>query len=176
MAAHLVVIDLQQVFGDPASAWFCPRFGEILDPIAALVAAYAPAVTFTRFVAPATPHGAWQEYYRQWPWARQPADSPLYSLVDPYRGQPSLDRGTFGKWGPELAERAGSELVVAGVSTDCCVLSTVLPAADAGVRVRVVADACAGAEDRTHQQALDLMGLYAPLVDICSVADLTGAG
>jgi nicotinamidase-related amidase len=58
---------------------------------------------------------------------------------------------------------------VAGVSTDCCVLSTVLPAADAGVKVRVAADACAGASDESHRQALAIMALYAPLVDVTSV-------
>jgi nicotinamidase-related amidase len=57
-------------------------------------------------------------------------------------------------------------MVLAGVSTDCCVLSTALPAADAGVKVRVAADACAGATDETHRQALELMALYAPLIDV----------
>ncbi len=172
MAGHLVVIDLQHVFGDPGSGWFCPRFDEILDPIAALVDAYAPAVTFTRFVAPTEPSGAWREYYQDWPWALQPADSPMYSLVEPYSGRPSLARPTFGKWDFELAGRVGPEIVVAGVSTDCCVLSTVLPAADAGVKVRIAADACAGADDDTHRQALGLMQLYRPLIEISSVADL----
>lgn len=176
MAAHLVVIDLQHVFGDPASGWFCPRFEEILPPIARLVAAYAPAVTFTRFVAPAEPVGAWQEYYEQWPWALQPASSALYSLVEPYAGRPTFDASTFGKWSPELAKLVGSEIVVAGVSTDCCVLSTVLPAADAGVKVRIAADACAGATDQTHRQALELIGLYAPLVEVQTTAELVRAG
>lgn len=172
MAGHLVVVDLQHVFGDPASGWFCPRFGEILDPIARLVAAYAPAVTFTRFVAPSEPAGSWRQYYEQWPWALQSPESDLYALVDPYRDRPSMAASTFGKWGPDLAERAGPEIVVAGVSTDCCVLSTVLPAADVGIKVRVAADACAGATDRSHAQALELMGLYAPLIEVRAVADL----
>jgi nicotinamidase-related amidase len=169
VTGHLVVIDLQQVFADPASGWFVPRFAELLDPIEALVAAYGPAVTFTRFVAPAEPAGAWRDYYRAWPFARQPPDAPLYALVDPFAGRPSLARPTFGKWGPELAARAGDELVVAGVSSDCCVISTVLAAADAGVRVRVVTEACAGATDDSHRQAMALMGLYAPLVELVGV-------
>jgi nicotinamidase-related amidase len=79
---------------------------------------------------------------------------------------------TFGKWGPELAARAGAELVVAGVTTDCCVISTVLAAADAGVKVRVATDACAGSTDENHQQALAIMALYAPLVELTTVAEL----
>jgi nicotinamidase-related amidase len=172
VTGHLVVIDLQQVFADPASGWFVPRFAELLDPIERLVAAYQPAVTFTRFVAPAEPAGAWQDYYRQWPFARQPFDAPLYALVDPFVGRPSLAMPTFGKWGAELAARAGAELVVAGVSTDCCVISTVLAAADAGVKVRVVTDACAGATEESHRQAVAIMGLYAPLVELVTTAEL----
>jgi nicotinamidase-related amidase len=167
MSAHLVVVDMQHVFGDPASPWFAPRFAELLDPIDRLVRAYEPDVTFTRFVAPSSPVGAWQEYYAQWPFALQPPDSELYALVDRFAGRPTLDATTFGKFGPALDWY--DELVVAGVSTDCCVLSTVLPAADAGVKVRVAADACAGASDESHRQALAIMALYAPLVDVTSV-------
>lgn len=59
--------------------------------------------------------------------------------------------------------------MLAGVSTDCCVLSTALAAADAGVRVRVVADACAGATDADHERALLAMALYAPLITLTTV-------
>jgi nicotinamidase-related amidase len=173
VTGHLVVIDLQQVFADPGSGWFTPRFVGVLDPVDRLVTAYQPAVTFTRFVAPAEPAGAWREYYRQWPFALQPADAPLYALVDRFAGRPTLDAPTFGKWGPELAARVGAELIVAGVTTDCCVISTVLAAADAGVRVRVATDACAGSTEENHQQALEIMALYAPLVELTTVAELT---
>ncbi len=175
VTGHLVVIDLQQVFADPSSPWFTPRFAELLDPVERLVAAYRPAVTFTRFIAPAQPAGAWREYYRQWPFARQPPDAPLYALVPPFTDRPALALPTFGKWGAELAARAGTELVVAGVSTDCCVLSTVLAAADAGVRVRVATDACAGSSDDNHERALAIMALYAPLVELTTVDRLLTA-
>jgi nicotinamidase-related amidase len=60
-------------------------------------------------------------------------------------------------------------MVLTGVSTDCCVISTALAAADAGVAVRVVSDACAGISENDHQRALDAMALYAPLIEITSV-------
>jgi nicotinamidase-related amidase len=82
-----------------------------------------------------------------------------------------LSATTFGKWS-ELADQVGDDIVVTGVSTDCCVLSTVLAAADAGTHVRVVADACAGATDESHGAALSLMALYAPLVEVVSSADV----
>jgi nicotinamidase-related amidase len=177
----LVVIDMQQVFGAPDSPWFAPRFAQTLDPISRLVAAYEPDVVWTRFVAPAEPEGAWIDYYREWPFALQPPDAPLYALVDRFARRPTVDLPTFGKWGAALAasveDSVEDGIVVAGVSSDCCVLSTVLAAADAGERVRVAADACAGASDETHDQALALMRLYAPLVEVTtSAALLDGSG
>ena len=84
-----------------------------------------------------------------------------------------LDAATFAKWDDRLAEQAdGSGIVLAGVSTDCCVLSTALAAADAGTAVRVAADACAGASDVDHRRALDVMALYEPLVTVTTVADV----
>ncbi|RLV47998.1 cysteine hydrolase [Nocardioides mangrovicus] len=160
--SHLVVVDLQRVFA--AGPWGAPRFASILDPVARLVAEHEPHVTFTRFVAPATPTGAWVEYYEQWPFALAPPDDPQYELVEPYTDRPALVATTFGKWGPTLAVHR--EIVVCGVATDCCVVSTVLAAADAGVKVRVVADACAGSSDAAHEQALAIMASYAPLVSV----------
>jgi nicotinamidase-related amidase len=61
---------------------------------------------------------------------------------------------------------------MAGVSTDCCVLSTALGAADAGVHVRIAADACAGLSEQDHQRALDTMALYGPLIEITSVDEV----
>ncbi|WP_348788597.1 isochorismatase family cysteine hydrolase [Leifsonia sp. NPDC080035] len=169
-APVLVVIDMQQVFGDPASEWFTPRFAEAEAVIAGMLPAFGDRVVFTRFVAPERPQGAWVSYYEQWPFALVPDDDPIYDQVLSFRdtGHPVVSAPTFGKWGPQLREAIGDadEIVLAGVSTDCCVLSTALAAADAGVRVLVAADACAGLSDEDHRRALDAMALYAPLIEI----------
>jgi nicotinamidase-related amidase len=173
----LVVIDMQRVFGEPGSPWLAPRFAEIVDPVRRLAEAFTPRVVFTRFVAPEVPHGAWRQYYDQWPFALQPPDAPIYELASPFAAMagPTVDATTFGKWGPELAARAGEgPLVLAGVSTDCCVLSTALAAADAGATVRVVSDACAGVDDESHASALHIMSLYGPLVEVVTVAGVLG--
>jgi nicotinamidase-related amidase len=75
---------------------------------------------------------------------------------------------------PELSAKvgAGGRLVLAGVSTDCCVLSTAVAAADAGVEVQVVADACAGMNDDSHRRALDILRLYAPLIEVVGLDDV----
>jgi len=169
----LAVIDMQRVFGEPGSPWLAPRFAEIVEPVRRLAEALAPKVVFTRFVAPAVPHGAWRQYYEQWPFALQPPGARIYELADPFAAMagPTVDATTFGKWGPKLAARAGQgPLVLAGVSTDCCVLSTALAAADDGIAVRVVGDACAGVDDESHAHALHILGLYSPLVEVVTLA------
>lgn len=173
----LVVVDLQNVFRDEGSPWTAPRFDEVRPRIRQLVEAFGDRVVWTRFVAPAEPVGAWKEYYEQYEFALQPPDAELYRLVEDPGAHPVVDATTFGKWGPDLAEVVGQgPLTVVGVATECCVLSTVLPAADAGVGVRVVPDACAGASDEDHERALQVMGGYAPLVSFATTAEvLAGA-
>ncbi|WP_448630145.1 cysteine hydrolase family protein [Cellulomonas soli] len=179
------MIDMQNVFGDPASPWCAPRFDEIVEPVRRLARAFADRAVFTRFISPATPTGAWRAYYEDWPFALQPPDAPVWDVVPGLvadaaavagtdGGAGTLDAPTFSKWGPELDRLVGpgGRLVLAGVSTDCCVLSTALAAADAGVEVVVVADACTGIDDESHTKALDVMRLYAPLVTVATVADV----
>ena len=178
-APWLVVIDMQRIFGEPESAWFTPRFAEAAAGVERLAPAFGRRIVHTRFVAPETPEDAWVPYYDLWPFALVPPDDPLYDLVPSAGivGNPVVSATTFGKWGPDLdrAIDGSREIVLAGVSTDCCVLSTALAAADAGVHVRVAADACAGLSDLDHQRALDAMALYAPLVEITDVAAVVDA-
>jgi len=169
----LVAIDMQRIFA--TGPWASPRFGEIVEPVRRLDAAFGDRAIFTRFVAPATPQGTWREYYEAWPFAVQSPDADDYQLVDEFtahRGR-TVDATTFGKW-DELRARfePGTRLVVCGTSTDCCVITTVLAAADAGMRVQVVADACAGVDAKTEADALAVMALFTPQVEIVQTADI----
>jgi nicotinamidase-related amidase len=174
--AWLVAIDMQRIFSDPSSPWSSPFYSEAADALARIRPAFGDRAVFTRYVAPAHPRGAWVPYFEQWPFALVPADDPLYDLDPRFAGEPRIEtRETFGKWDAGLAAAvAGSEeIVLAGVSTDCCVLSTALAAADAGVHVRVVTDACAGSTLADHDRALAVLALYAPLVELTSVEELS---
>ena len=179
-AAQLVVIDMQHVFADPGSGWNVPRFAAVVEPIERLIEAHAPRVTLTRFVAPAQPEGAWVAYYEQFPFALEPPGAELYALVPAiarHATAGTLDTTTLSKWTPELAAAVGpeGELVVAGVATDSCVIATALAAADAGVHVRVAADACAGAGDAVHEQALAVMRMWAPLIEVTATERILAA-
>jgi nicotinamidase-related amidase len=175
--AWLAVIDMQRVFAEPDSPWLAPRCAEIVGPIQRLVQAFRPRVTFTRFLAPRVPEGAWRDYYTRWRFALQPPEARIYELVDEFAREPgpTLDTATFSKWGPDLSARVGGgTLVLAGVSTDSCVLSTALAAADAGIPVRVVGDACAGADDESHAAALRILQLQSPLIEVVTLASVLG--
>jgi nicotinamidase-related amidase len=179
----LAVIDMQEFFA-AGSPWAVPGFEALIEPVGALASEYGPRVIFTRFMIPAVPQGSWVGYYRAWPQVLAPGAAGLADLAQPWasQGLDTLDKPTFSKWGPELESMLGPgrELTVCGVSTDCCVLATVLAAVDAGAQVRVIADACAGITAEAHEAALNLMGGFAPQVTIGSVGDelarLAGTG
>jgi nicotinamidase-related amidase len=178
-ATWLMIIDMQRIFGETTSEWFTPDYSSASAGAKRLLGAFESRVCFTRFLAPEQPTGAWIDYYEKWPFALELVNAPLYELSDEFRSIPAtiVDRTTFGKWDAGAARELGypAEIVLAGVTTDCCVLSTALAAADAGVHVTVAADACAGVTEEDHQRALDAMALYSPLIDIADVDSVLAA-
>jgi nicotinamidase-related amidase len=169
----LMIIDMQRIFGEPSSEWATPGYAAAAAEIQRMLGAFDSRVCFTRFLPPDPPTGVWTTYYEKWPFALDPVNAPLYELSEEFVSIPAttVDRTTFGKWDAEIDRLLGhpQEIVLAGVTTDCCVLSTALPACDAGVHVTVVADACAGVTGQDHQRALDAMELYSPMIDVADV-------
>ena len=175
----LIVIDPQTIFASRDSAWGSPLFADAMPRIRALAAAFGDRVLVTRWMPTADRSTSWGDYFAAWPFADQPPTDPLFGLVSDAAGLsplPTLDLPTFGKWGPELEAIVGrgAHVVLAGVSTDCCVLSTALAAADAGARVTIAADACAGSTAENHAAALQVMGLYPPQITLSDTASVLG--
>lgn len=169
-AAWLVVIDPQRIFAAPDSAWGSPMWPDAVANVRRLAPAFVGRVIVTRWTAPTEPRtGSWRAYMEAWPFADHPADHPLFDVVDGVAGLAThtLTATTFGKW-DQLVTVTGPapDLVLTGVSTDCCVISTALPAADAGATLTVVADACAGSTPENHRAALDVMTLYPPQITV----------
>ena len=171
----LMIIDMQRIFGDPTSEWATPGYSAASAGIQRLLKAFESRRCFTRFLPPEQPTGVWVTYYEKWPFALDRRNAPLYELGEEFASISGriIDRTTFGKWDAETDLVLGhpQEIVLAGVTTDCCVLSTALAAADAGVHVTVAADACAGVTEADHRRALDAMALYSPMI---AVADVDG--
>ncbi|MFS0853998.1 cysteine hydrolase family protein [Microbacterium sp. 179-I 3D4 NHS] len=174
-APWLVVIDPQAIFAAPDSPWGSPFFADALPRIRALATAFGERVLVTRWMPTADRATSWGDYFAAWPFADRPASDPLYSLVPGAEGLSplaTLDRPTFGKWGDDIERIVGrgARVVLAGVATDCCVLSTALAAADAGAHVTVAADACAGSTAENHAAAIRVMELYPPQIAISDTA------
>jgi nicotinamidase-related amidase len=174
--AWLVVIDPQRIFADPTSQWGSPMFPDIVEPVRRLASAAGERTVVTRWVPAPKPLGSWAAYMEAWPFADVPQDDPLLELVPEVAGlgHHVVSRPTFGKWGYALQAVTGAlpHLVLTGVSTDCCVISTALAAADAGATVTVVTDACAGSTPANHRSALDVMALYPPQITLATTDEV----
>ncbi|APX33385.1 nicotinamidase [Brachybacterium sp. P6-10-X1] len=177
----LLVVDPQRIFADPASDWASPFWDDAWSRIRELAEHVGPERTLvTRWLPTADRTTAWGEYFRAWPFADVPATDPLYDLVDGAREltvHPTIDEPTFGKWGPQLAGIVGPhpDLLLTGVSTDCCVITTALAAADAGARLSVVRDACAASTAADGAAAVQVMGLFPPQIDVTSSTEVLGS-
>jgi nicotinamidase-related amidase len=168
----LVVIDMQTAFAVPESPWCTPSFGAVHERIGDLLPLFGERVVFTRFVPPAVIEGSWDAYYRKWQFATAPDAAAMWTLAAPWQDRPTLDSHRFSKWGPELRQLIGpaDQIVLCGVSTECCVLATALAAVDDGVFVRVVADACGAKTQEVHQGAVSLLQSRAPQLVISDTA------
>ncbi|PKI90182.1 nicotinamidase [Actinomycetales bacterium SN12] len=173
----LVVIDPQNIFASPESQWGSPFFAAAMENIARLAERFGERVLVTRWMPTADRSTSWGEYFRAWPFADQPPTDELFDLVpeaESLSPRPTLDLPTLGKWGDEIETIVGrgAHVVLAGVSTDCCVLSTALAAADAGAHLTVATDACAGSTAENHAAALHVLGLYPPQITLATTAGI----
>lgn len=168
----LMVIDHQPGFSHPDSPWYTPAMAQTGVNVATLVPLYRENVVFTRFVPPERPQGSWQVYYDKWRFATAEGSDWLWDVDPPWRGHRSIASHTFSKWTDEARAIFGrdDDIVMCGVSTDCCVLATAFAAVDDGAQVRVVADACAAKTPAIHANALDILASRAPQLTIVSTA------
>lgn len=181
--AWLAIIDMQTIFSQPGKWWGCPKFDQVVAPIQRLAAKFGRRTLLTRFVADRRPQGSWGPYYKEFPFAQVPPTDPLYDLVPGIQPLARRDNvvtmTTFAKWGDArhgLRAKTGANphLVLAGVATDCCVLSTALQAAEAGAYVTIAIDACAGSSAANQVAARKIFAGYAPLISVKRVRDIVG--
>ncbi|GAC1461648.1 MAG: isochorismatase family protein [Chloroflexota bacterium] len=170
----LAVIDMQKIFAEPDSPWHVPDFNNVIKPIERLLEAFGDRSVFTRFLVPDDPQGSWRDYYREWDFARRPSTLPLLDLAPPWTNAPVrlINKYTFSSWGPDMQRMVGASntLLLCGVSTECCVLATAIAAADDGVSVRIVADACLSVDPKAHAAALLAACTgFAPMITVSTV-------
>lgn len=179
---RLVVVDMQRLFVEPGGPWHAPDAAILIPTIKTLMGA-AEHTVFTRFVTPQTPEmavGAWQPYYRHW--RAVLADALPDGAIDVVAllnvpGATTIDKTTYGAFAPDFAAAVeGAPLVVCGVETDVCVLSTVLSAVDRGHRVVVATDGVASSDRAGHEAALLIMARrFDQQIEMAPTADILAA-
>ena len=163
-ALHLVV-DMQELFRSH-SEWGTPALTRLIPAIERLVKARPSQAYFSRFI-PArnagAAEGAWHRYYRRWSSvtldALDPAMVDILPELQPLATR-LVDKTGYSAMGNPAFRRAAQAagcLIVSGVETDVCVLSTVMEAMEAGVRIILPTDALASSSDLCHDRALGIL-------------------
>lgn len=165
-AVH-VAIDMQRLFAEPTE-WHAPSLAPLVAPIARIAQHRPQRTIFTRFLTPHSAEharGQWRTYYRRWrsvTLERLAPDmldlvAPLAALAPPTlvvdkHGHSSFSSSDFL---PALGRLRADTLVLTGVETDVCVLTTALDAIDHGLRVILIEDAVASSSPEGHRACLD---------------------
>jgi nicotinamidase-related amidase len=160
-------IDMQRLFAEK-TVWHTAALPSMIDPIRRLTLLHPGRTVFTRFVTPRTAAdapGTWRRYYGHWSSVlleRMPVDMidlvpELADLVPPEREIDKLTHSAFtSEPFLEILRRDRTDaLVVTGVETDVCVLTTVLDAVDRGIHVVVVTDGVASSVPDAHRATIE---------------------
>ncbi|WP_454716832.1 cysteine hydrolase family protein [Caulobacter segnis] len=194
----LLIVDMQVDFALPEG--LSGQWGLDLSTVPAALAAAerlavaaraagVPVVFVGLFTTPETDSDAWDERMRRL--GNDPeagpalcrAGAPGSDFVGP---QPAPDELVFRKtryspfWDTDIDKQLEvldvDTLVIAGLTTECCVADTAKDAFNNDYHVFIAADACAAYEPDLHAGALNMLGLNtAILTDTASVAAVWGA-
>lgn len=163
----LLVIDMQNVYL-PDSPWGCKNMPKAISNIKTLLDYEDKKydVIFTEYLPSESPKGIWKEYnivnkeINDNKWMNEIVDElkdydyPIYTKS--VYSSMKIDKVR------ELSEEA-NRIVISGVVSECCVLSTVLEAIDLGYKVIYLKDACAGFNDETEASVLKVFEGLIPL-------------
>jgi nicotinamidase-related amidase len=173
----LVVVDVQRCFTTPGEEWYAHGAEDLSPKIVAMMAVFHERTVATRFVSEQRPQGAWADYYRRWPKMQLLEDHPSWDLDPEIRSalgdNPVCTGSGFSKWAEvRRVVPADAPLVICGVATEACVLSTVLDAVEAGRRVSLLEDLCRGSTSALHEAAIAVMETFSPMVRVSSSSQL----
>lgn len=164
----LLVIDMQNVY-TKGQEWACEDVETAAASILSLLNRNTPEhVIFTQYLAPEHPVGVWKEYNKVN--AAVNADPWLNEMMPEFRvwtGRfPVYTKSVYSSFAiPEVVEAAkhADRIVISGVVAECCVLSTVLSAIDAGCKVIYLTDAVAGLTETSRKETEKIISYFAPL-------------
>ena len=163
---YLLIVDMQRVFAE-TTPWHVPDFYTVQKTILDWYDVFdMDHVIFSAFVPDPHPKGAWRDYYDRYPFAQRESAKSLFELAEPYASLPGsrVTASTFSKW-PAIQDLTMDKLYICGVSTGCCVLSTAMAAADAGVSVSIIRDGCAAVSKEMHDAVEAVVRNYPHLIN-----------
>ena len=159
---HLCV-DMQRIFLEPGP-WFCSETNKILSPIKEIIQQFPQNTWFSRFMTPNNPQefsNSWRRYYEHWKVVTQERIDPDLLDIEQTLLKESIQPKIFEKYSYDtfknpdlnnaLKENAVSTLILTGVETDVCVLSTALSGVDLGYRIILCSDAMTSSDIKTHE-------------------------
>lgn len=164
----LLVIDMQNVYL-PGRDWACPSMPGAVERICRLLREdVAEQVIFTRFAAPAHPVGTWKEYNEKNAAINgNPYLNEIVEELRPYlERRPLYDKSVYSSMRiPQVLEAAkeAERLVLSGVVAECCILSTLMDAIDAGCKVIYLTD-CISGQTKQNEEAIEKIAeSFAPM-------------
>lgn len=168
MSDILLVIDMQNVYlkGQP---WGCEMIEKAQNNIIALLeSGKFDNVIFTKYIPAKEPVGRWKEYNREYTdinanlWMSEIIE-PLIPYTKKY---PVYEKSVYSSYiVDEVRKKAAKadRVVVTGVVAECCVISTVISAIDAGDMVVYISDGVAGLDEKMQCIAEKIVRNFAPL-------------
>jgi nicotinamidase-related amidase len=172
-------IDFQRVF-EEGPHWRVPKFRQALEN-ALKVHAHLDkelgdnlTTIATRYIPPdeAQYGGIWTDYFNRFPQISRYANNKSYDLANGIPTGCIISVPKFGKWSSIKSHlnnfRIDSikTIYITGVSTECCILSTVMAAIDDGVKIVLIQDACAAGTDEDHNFSINILKGFEPNLEI----------
>ena len=164
----LLVIDMQNVY-TKGQEWACKGIEHASASILRLLNSQkTKQVIFTQYLATEHPDGVWKEYNKvnaavnSDPWLNEM----MPEFLPWVKTYPLFTKSVYSSFAiPEVVKAAkkARHLVISGVVAECCVLSTVLSAIDAGCKVIYLTDAVAGLSEVSRKETENIISYFAPL-------------
>lgn len=163
----LLVIDMQNVYL-PGQPWACVNMPQVIHNILTLLKGHYSDGMFSLFLPPESPTGIWRDYNRAY--ADINANLWMSELIDEFlpflQEYPSYTKSVYSCYGaPAMREAllAYDRVIITGVVSECCVLSTVCSAIDAGQKVIYLTDAVAGMSEESTDDTQKVLMNFSPM-------------
>jgi len=164
----LLIIDVQNAY-DQNQPWECPNITQAVENIKLIAKSkITDNIYATAYIAPTHPQGVWKDYNEKYSDInKDPYANEIISSVKALCPSDHIyTKSTYSAMKiADMAEVAMNApyVIVTGVTTGCCVLSTVMDLIDMGIYVYLVKDATAGSSIECEQAVWTTLKGLSPL-------------